>query len=60
MLPLILNLFIIGIFFGRVYMTGLLRSTTNCITGTTSPFPTNIMKYVSVPLQHADIILVMF
>jgi hypothetical protein len=41
-------------------MTGLLRSTIDCIVGTTSPFPVNIMKYDCVSSQHTSIILVCF
>jgi hypothetical protein len=33
-------------------MTGLLRSTIDCITGIASSFPTNIMKYDYVPSQR--------
>jgi hypothetical protein len=39
-------------------MTGLLRSTIDCIAGTTSPIPTNIMKYDCVSSQRTGIILV--
>jgi hypothetical protein len=55
MLTLILNLFIIDIFLGRVHMIGLLRLTIDCIAGIASSFPTN--KYNYVPSQHTDIIL---
>jgi hypothetical protein len=39
-------------------MTDLLRSTIDCIAGTASSFPTNIMKYDCVLLQRTNIILV--